>query len=600
MQPKPWNVTTFFFSHFLVNYGERELWKIFQRWGRLHEVFISRKLNRWGNRFGFVRFYDVRNVGRLEKELDFIRIGNMKLHVNVPRYMKVNVSEGDNVGKQNPKAKVQQQAQGMIKSVWREKEGGKQKSLGRVKSRNGDEVESAWKGQSFLAQTVEPEWLVDSWVGTMKIYRSMEALRELMMQAGLGSIKTRFLGDKDVLLTRQDGMKLKDIATANSDVMAEIFEFLQPWTADNPRGIKVVWIRCYGLPLNLWTMDCFSHIANNVGTLLEVDEATLEWERLEYARLKVRIQVSDKADLSKRMKINDMVYLVTFIEEVVEIERSFFRGWDATGASFESSSVMESRVNYSIYFEDKHWRPRDGEDYVEDQHNNILQLRGGGRMQSGDRKPIDEVGAETLLFAGEPKFLSQCRGTELTCSTKVATGVPKAKGKEVMCSSDMETGGLSEAAMENKQCFSKKAEGSQRVNVWVEESTDSKLMERNEFNWAANEVASELNYVIPYPIMGPEHACKDIGLKTHNDKKRDTYEDGQKWCCVMDTLKDDYNRVNDVLIHLCQMWRAVSESEGFEMGTVLVGTHSGRQALGPVEAVGGSESDGAQLGSTGT
>jgi len=201
--------------------------------------------------------------------------------------------------------------------------------------------------------------------------------------------------------------------------------------------------------LNLWTMDCFSHIANNVGTLLEVDEATLEWERLEYARLKVRMRVSDKANLSKRMKINDMVYSVTFIEEVVEIERPFFRGWDATGASSESSSKMESRVNDSIYSEDKHWRPRDGEDYVEDQHNNILQLGGGGGMQSGDRKLIDEVGAETLLFASEPKCLSQCSGTELTCSTKVATGVAEAKGKEVMRSSDMETGGLSEAAMES-------------------------------------------------------------------------------------------------------------------------------------------------------
>jgi len=153
---------------------------------------------------------------------------------------------------------------------------------------------------------------------------------------------------------------------------------------------------------------------------------------------------------------------------------------------------------------------------------------------------------------------------------------------------------------ESKQCFSKKVEGSQRVYVWVEESTDSKLKERKEFNWASNEVASELNYVIPYPIMGPEHACKDIGLKTHNEIKRGMYEDGQNWCCVMDTFKDDYNRVKDISIHLCQMWRAVSESEGFEMGTVVVETHSGRQALRPVEAVGGSEFDGAQLRSIGT
>lgn len=33
-----------------------------------------------------MRFYEVVNVARLEKDLDQIYIGYMKLHVNVPRY----------------------------------------------------------------------------------------------------------------------------------------------------------------------------------------------------------------------------------------------------------------------------------------------------------------------------------------------------------------------------------------------------------------------------------------------------------------------------------------------------------------------------------
>jgi len=50
------------------------------------EVFISRRLNRWGRRFGFMRLFEVRNAERLEKELDNIYIENMKLHVNIPKY----------------------------------------------------------------------------------------------------------------------------------------------------------------------------------------------------------------------------------------------------------------------------------------------------------------------------------------------------------------------------------------------------------------------------------------------------------------------------------------------------------------------------------
>ncbi|KAK7377513.1 hypothetical protein VNO80_02939 [Phaseolus coccineus] len=49
------------------SYGN-DMFKIFQRWGRVCEVFISRRLNKRGKRFG----YEVRNARQLEKELDGI------------------------------------------------------------------------------------------------------------------------------------------------------------------------------------------------------------------------------------------------------------------------------------------------------------------------------------------------------------------------------------------------------------------------------------------------------------------------------------------------------------------------------------------------
>lgn len=48
------------------------MYKIFQRWERVKEVFISRRLNKWERIFGFVRFFEVENVGCLEKEHEAI------------------------------------------------------------------------------------------------------------------------------------------------------------------------------------------------------------------------------------------------------------------------------------------------------------------------------------------------------------------------------------------------------------------------------------------------------------------------------------------------------------------------------------------------
>ena len=79
------SVTTFFFSNFPDEYGELDMLKAFQRWARVKEVFISRRRNRWGRRFGFVRMFDVKNAGRLEREMDQAWVGRMKLYVNISR-----------------------------------------------------------------------------------------------------------------------------------------------------------------------------------------------------------------------------------------------------------------------------------------------------------------------------------------------------------------------------------------------------------------------------------------------------------------------------------------------------------------------------------
>jgi len=81
--------TTFFFSNFPNGFGELDMFKIIQKWARVKEVFIARKLNKRGRRFGFVRFFEVGNAARLEKELDQIYIGNVKLFVNIPRYRRL-------------------------------------------------------------------------------------------------------------------------------------------------------------------------------------------------------------------------------------------------------------------------------------------------------------------------------------------------------------------------------------------------------------------------------------------------------------------------------------------------------------------------------
>jgi len=100
--------TSFFFSNFPPDFIEVDMWKVFQRWGRVSDIFISRRLNIKRQRFRFVRFMGVQNVRELEKSLSSVWIETWKVIVNRPKYNKtVETSKEWNV-KQKAKAKVEE------------------------------------------------------------------------------------------------------------------------------------------------------------------------------------------------------------------------------------------------------------------------------------------------------------------------------------------------------------------------------------------------------------------------------------------------------------------------------------------------------------
>lgn len=85
-----WNgsgrVSSFYFSRFAEDAYEPELWKIFKRWGKVCNLYIDRKRDKNGYRYGFARFVGIQNDLDFSRKLDAINAGSMKLHVNIPRF----------------------------------------------------------------------------------------------------------------------------------------------------------------------------------------------------------------------------------------------------------------------------------------------------------------------------------------------------------------------------------------------------------------------------------------------------------------------------------------------------------------------------------
>ena len=224
----------------------------------------------------------------------------MKLYVNIPWYRR-NEGHSHHPVMTQPFRTKQSGKLDKVAQQWKVKPALQHKTQRTNKSVTAEGSKQDWKDRIISTEPLKLPWLEDSWVGFMEKYTPIEVIREELLQEGVGSIRVRYMGDKQVLLTTQDGIKLFDIIEANNESLSKIFEAIKPWGEGKVVGNKVVWTRCRGIPLSLWIVDCFRKILHKVGSLVDVDEATLNWEKVEYARLKVRTAEASKVQVCEEI-----------------------------------------------------------------------------------------------------------------------------------------------------------------------------------------------------------------------------------------------------------------------------------------------------------
>ncbi|GJS87066.1 putative reverse transcriptase domain-containing protein [Tanacetum coccineum] len=82
------NTVTYYFTDFPSNWGHVVMKDVLSKYGRVEDVFIARKRNKQGKRFGFYRFTGVSNLADFERLLNSICIGNHKISCNIAHFQR--------------------------------------------------------------------------------------------------------------------------------------------------------------------------------------------------------------------------------------------------------------------------------------------------------------------------------------------------------------------------------------------------------------------------------------------------------------------------------------------------------------------------------
>ena len=141
----------------------------------------------------------------------------------------------------------------------------------------------------------------------------------------------------------EDGL-IGKIIVDNKEWFAGMFDLIFPWNNSLAVNERYAWVRCRGIPLQLWNRQYFECIEALVGKMVEVDQTTLAREVLEYARLRVCVPTNDSVKVTKEVSINKIPCLVSLEEEVCFSEytlRSFFSKWRACSVPVSDVSSEE-------------------------------------------------------------------------------------------------------------------------------------------------------------------------------------------------------------------------------------------------------------------
>lgn len=266
----------FFFTNFPNQVKRTELWQLFASFGQVGEVFVPNKLDKWGRKFGFVKFKNVSNIEVLEQDLEEVWWGDVHLKVNRARFGRDEVKI---------KAGLSVTAHGGSKSARVEPGKTFLKALGPMSAQKlGEEVES------YPCLEVAPsedllEFLQDCCVGFLSFYRDTNQVVNSMKMEGINNILVTEMGDNMVLLKPAARDAIASAQSLHKQWWDCNFLEVKSWAPQMVADRRRVWIRVHGIPLHVWGETVFKLLGSKFGIFLDFDEDSVGWRKLDKARI---------------------------------------------------------------------------------------------------------------------------------------------------------------------------------------------------------------------------------------------------------------------------------------------------------------------------
>ncbi|KAJ0879411.1 putative RNA recognition motif domain, nucleotide-binding alpha-beta plait domain superfamily [Helianthus annuus] len=281
------SITKFFVTNLPQGCTPWELSEFVKVFGEVAGVYIARKKDKVGNKFGFISFRDVRDVKDMERALNGTKMGKSKLKVNLARFAAENATlfngpvdkksfnpeetSGGIQGNQIPKSQAFKINGGgkSFRDLFVKDSGAKAAGSSNHARDGGVEVEVyenifAFKDLVNVAA-----------VGYCKNVSILNNLFSLMSKAGEKDVTFSYLGGLFVLIKFLSVDHCNSFV-CNNGIWKDWFSSLDHWNGQSLPFERIAWLRIVGVPIHLAEDEVYDSIARRFGKIVHASQRSVE------------------------------------------------------------------------------------------------------------------------------------------------------------------------------------------------------------------------------------------------------------------------------------------------------------------------------------
>jgi hypothetical protein len=305
-------ITTFFITNFPENIKAADLLGTFARFWKVGEVFIPARRDRFGKRFGFARFAEVKDAQELLKKIEGVWFGTYKIRANISRFKRGE----DGAGTVAQRANVESlRERGVEDRTTRKGMSFKHVLTGLNEDdhrRKSNELKGVLKVETVRSNL---EVLNQSYVGILWKEDEADQIQMKILMEGFQDVQARFLGVDLILLSSPKPEGVMRAVKSNQKWWERWFSEIKPWNPSlKPRGRRI-WVRIFGAPIHAWGWECFERIICRLGRLIKLDEQTETQGRLDVARALIAVSSWGFVDSIQEIKVNEELFITRVVEE---------------------------------------------------------------------------------------------------------------------------------------------------------------------------------------------------------------------------------------------------------------------------------------------